>query len=107
MKLFISILLIPALVQAKLIKVKYDFGNEDKARQVVQILEQKFYIPSLLIQMQQTSDPCHQDKKTIVHLCLDQNNELQMPWMDRERFNFTLSHMVELPVINLAKNNEV
>ena len=107
MKLFISILIIPFFAQANLIKIKYIFGNEQKAQQVAQILENKFYIPSLLITTVQTNKPCRKDKATIVHLCFDEDNELQMPWIDRERFDFTLSHMVELPVIDLANNHEV
>ena len=106
MKLFISLLLLCSIAEAKLIKVTYSLESEKKAQLISKVLREKFYIPELLINKEVLDIPCHKDNKTIVHLCIDEENELKLLWMDRKRFDYTLSHLIEFPTLDIASKGE-
>jgi hypothetical protein len=93
-------------VQAALVEVSHLPEHNNRAKVLAKILHQNFYIPKAIIKLRESSTPCRPKKNTIVHLCIDTDEEFKMAWINQKRFEFTLAHMIELPPINMASGYE-
>jgi hypothetical protein len=86
MKFIFSIIVLTLLSSAKafcrdIIFIENQSNHQD-GEVVVKILTQKFHLPSELITLRDINGPCEKRSEAIIHLCIDQEGELQIEKMN-------------------------
>ena len=107
MKLYFSFFIFTLFLQAKasMIEISFHENESAKAKDIFNILVKKFFIPKNLILTQIIEGPCRVHKNRIVHLCINKATELELLWMDKKRFDYTLAHMIEFPPLKIVENS--
>jgi hypothetical protein len=68
---------------------------KDKAKTIRNILVKNFVVPMNLINIRKTQKPCLKIKGAIIHICINENNEMNFPFINREVLEISLKYFWE------------
>lgn len=70
-------------------------SHKDKAKIIRKILVNKFVVPTNLINIKQTQKPCLKIRGAIIHICINENREMNFPFINREVLERSLKYFWE------------